>query len=147
MQTKRLTTGDRDLARMLFAMIAEVFDEDADTLSDAYIDNLLAREDFWAIGAFVDNQIIGGVTAHVLPMTRAVSCEVFIYDIAVRRDHQRMGIGRHLVTELRESVATSGIGEVFVLSENKDSHALDFYRAIGGTPSPVTLFSFRERNS
>jgi len=147
MQSKRLKPGDRDFARRLFATMAEVFHEDSETLSDAYVDSLLAREDFWAIAAYVEDQIIGGVTAHTLPMTRAASSEVFIYDIAVRSDHQRKGVGRHLMTELRKSAAASGIRVLFVPAENDDSHALDFYRALGGTPSPVTLFTFTDRVS
>lgn len=145
MQSKRLKPGDRDFARRLFATMAEVFEEDCETLSDAYIDRLLAREDFWAIAACVDDQIIGGVTAHSLPMTRTASSEIFIYDIAVRRDHRRKGVGRNLMTELRESAAASGIRVLFVPAENDDPHALDFYRALGGTPCQVTLFTFTHR--
>jgi len=51
-------------------------------------------------------------------------------------------VGRHLVTELRNSAAASGIANVFVAADNDDVHALDFYRALGGTASPVTLFAF-----
>ena len=48
-------------------------------LSDRYLDRLLAREDFWALAAFDGDQIIGGVTAHSLPMTNTEAVEVFIY--------------------------------------------------------------------
>jgi aminoglycoside 3-N-acetyltransferase I len=145
MRFKRLGSGDRDLARELFIAMAEIFEEDCEALSDAYIDGLLAGKDFWAIAAWVDDQIIGGVTAHTLPMTRIASSEVFIYDIAVRRDHQRQGVGRQLMTELRECAAAVGIRVLFVPAENDDPHALDFYRALGGTPSQVTLFTFTHR--
>ncbi len=128
-------------------MMAEVFEEGCEQLSDAYIDRLLAREDFWAIAAWVDDQIVGGVTAHTLPMTRTASSEVFIYDIAVRSDYQRKGVGRHLITELLESAIACGIRVLFVPAENDDPHALDFYRALGGTPSQVTLFTFTPRGS
>ena len=147
MRSKRLKPGDRNFARKLFATMAEIFGEHCEKLSDAYIDCLLAREEFWAIAAFVDDQIIGGITAYTLPMTRTASSEVFIYDIAVRSDHQRMGVGRHLMTELREAAAASGIRVLFVPAENDDAHALDFYRALGGTPSLVTLFTFTHRAS
>jgi len=142
MRSVRLQPGDRELARALFALMAEVFDEPREALSDQYLDGLLAREDFWALAAFDGDQIIGGVTAHSLPMTNTEAVEVFIYDLAVRHDHHRKGVGRHLVTELRNSAAASGIANVFVAADNDDVHALDFYRALGGTASPVTLFSF-----
>ena len=75
-------------------------------------------------------------------MTSTEAVEVFIYDLAVRPDHQRQGVGRHLVTELRNSAAASGIANVFVAADNDDVQALDFYRALGGRSSPVTLFAF-----
>ena len=40
---------------------------------------------------------MGGLTAHALPMTRSPEAELFIYDLAVRADRQRRGIGRTLV--------------------------------------------------
>lgn len=141
-QTKRLTDGDRKLARGLFTLMAEVFAEETEPLSDDYLDSLLNREDFWAIAAFVSNDMVGGITAHTLPMTKSESSEVFIYDIAVKRDYQRQGIGRHLMIALGELVTAAGIREVFVCADNEDIHALDFYHALGGIPSPVTVFTF-----
>jgi len=67
--------------------------------------------------------------------------EIFIYDIAVRSDYRRKGIGRCLVTALCEQASAVGIQEVFVSAHNDDVHALDFYRALGGMPSPVTMFT------
>ena len=141
-QTSRLTSDNRELAKGLFIMMAEVFAEGCDHLSDDYLDRLLSREDFWAIAAFVGDEIVGGLTAHTLPMTRSESSEIFIYDLAVREDQQRKGIGRQLMTALREAAAAAGIQLVLVAADNDDGHALDFYRAVGGVPSPVTFFTF-----
>jgi aminoglycoside 3-N-acetyltransferase I len=141
-QIKRLADGDRKWARGMFTLMAEVFAESCEPLSDDYLDCLLNRKDFWAIAAFVGDEILGGITAHTLPMTRSESSEVFIYDIAVRTDYQRQGIGRHLLIALCEAVADVGIREVFVGADNEDIHALDFYQALGGVPSPVTFFTF-----
>ena len=144
MKLKRLKAGDRELAKVLFALMAEVFEEDSEELSDGYVDRLLGREDFWAIAAFADEAIVGGITAHTLPMTRTESSEIFIYDIAVRSDHQRKGIGRRLVAELRAQAAGMGIRELFVPADDEDVHALDFYRALGGEAAPVTIFTFTD---
>jgi aminoglycoside 3-N-acetyltransferase I len=141
-RTKRLTPHDRDAARTLFALMAGVFDEPASPLGDDYIDRLLARQDFWAIVALVDDRIVGGLTAHTLPMTRGESSEIFLYDVAVQIDHQRMGVGRQLVTTLRSMARAAGIRVVFVPADDEDVHALDFYRALGGAAAPVTIFTF-----
>src|SRR5262245_20674887 len=111
-QIRRLRVADRDLAHRLFAVMADVFEEPHERLSDKYVDDLLAREAFWAIAALSGDEVVGGLTAHSLPMTRQASAEVFIYDVAVRADHQRRGIGRRLVTGLCAAAADAGLGDV-----------------------------------
>jgi len=129
-------------------MMAEVFAEDdeggldGDPLGDDDARSLLRREEFWAIVATEGDVVVGGLTAHALPMTRSRSTELFIYDLAVRADRQRRGIGRALVAELLARARDSGIGTAFVPADNEDTHALEFYRAIGGAPAPVTFFTF-----
>lgn len=139
---KRLEAADRDLARALFSLLAEVFEEEGAPLSDGYVDRLLANAAFWAIAAFDGHRLVGGLTAHTLPMTRTEASEVFIYDIAVRSADQRKGVGRRLLTELLDRAAAAGIAEMFVAADDEDTHALDFYRALGGSASPVTVFDF-----
>jgi aminoglycoside 3-N-acetyltransferase I len=145
-RVSRLKRAEHDPARTLFAAMAEIFEQPYVPLSDAYVDRLLAREDFWALAASVDDRIVGGLTAHTLPMTRSLAREIFIYDIAVLKDHQRQGIGRLLVTELRQRAAAEGIDILFVSADNADAHALDFYRALGGTASSVTFFTFESQS-
>jgi aminoglycoside 3-N-acetyltransferase I len=142
----RLTSNDRDGARRLFRVMAEIFTEECAPLSDGYLDQLLRCKEFWALAAFADDDIIGGVTAHTLPMTRTESSEVFIYDIAVESGYRRKGVGRRLLKALCEQAAELGIEQVFVSVDNGDAHALDFYRSLGGKPSPVTIFSFSHLN-
>ena len=134
-------TGDRELAKKLFAMMAEVFGEEHERLSDVYVDQLLSQSTFRAIAAFDENEMIGGLTAYVLPKTTSESSELFLYDVAVRKSHQRRGVGRLLMTALRDEAGNAGIEEAFVLADNEDVHALDFYRALGGRASQVTLFT------
>jgi aminoglycoside 3-N-acetyltransferase I len=141
-ETRRLQNGDRELARSLFTLMAEVFEEERASHNDAYLDGLLNRPDFWVIAALHGNEIVGGITAHTLPMTRDESSELFIYDLAVKNTFQRQGIGTKLVTSLCHYARAAGITETFVAADNEDTHALDFYRAIGGESAPVTIFSF-----
>ena len=142
MLIRRLATGDRELARTTFAMMADVFEERRHALPDDYVDALLARADFWALAAVDDDGPVGGITAHVLPMTRSPSRELFVYDVAVREDRQRQGIGRAMLVELVAQAGREGIESVFVAVADEDVHAMDFYRGVGGAASPVTLFSF-----
>ena len=144
---QRLTAGHRELARGLFALMSEVFEEQQDPLSDAYLDRMLDRPDFWAMAAFVDDRIVGGLTAHTLPMSRSESSEVFIYDVAVHPDHQRKGVGRALIQFLLSAATEASVQTVFVPAEDEDAHAIEFYRALGGEATPVTFFTWTHRTS
>jgi len=146
-QVDRLGVTDVDRARSLFAVIADVFELAPTRLSDAYLRSLLARAEFWALAATVDGEIAGGLTAHTLALTRSEESEVFLYDLAVRPDFQRQGVGRALVAALREQAMAAGINVVFVPADNEDTHALEFYRAVGGTPAAVTIFTFAGRTA
>lgn len=136
------------MARELFAMMTAVFAEDdpdvaqGEPLRADDLVALLRREDFWVLAATEGEVVVGGLTAHALPMTRDRSTELFIYDLAVRTDRQRNGIGRALVAELLTLGRAAGIATAFVPADNEDTHALEFYRAIGGTGSSVTFFTF-----
>jgi aminoglycoside 3-N-acetyltransferase I len=142
MTVRRLDVRDVAMAKGLFVMMAQVFGEPAEELSDAHVKELLADGQFWAVAAFLGDEVIGGVTAHVLPMTQRRASVLFVYDIAVRSDRQRRGVGRELIRMLRTEAAGRGLGELFVLADNEDAHALDFYRALGAVPSAVTMFEF-----
>ncbi len=122
--------------------MAAVFEEDHEGLGDAYVNALLAREDTWVLAATLDDEVVGGLTAHSLPMTRAEAREIFIYDVAVRPDHQRRGVGRLLMSRLAQLARHARVSLLFVPADDEDTHALDFYRALGGAASRVTFFTF-----
>jgi aminoglycoside 3-N-acetyltransferase I len=138
----RLVAGDGAIARKLFWTMAEVFEEEHAPLRDEYIHQLLARDQLWILAATSSDEIVGGLTAHALPMTRSESREIFIYDIAVRVDHQRRGVGKALMSYLTRIAGDVGIHDLFVPAEDEDAHALEFYRALGGVASRVTFFTF-----
>ncbi len=75
-------------------------------------------------------------------MTRSESREIFIYDIAVRVDHRRRGVGRLLMSHLTRIARDAGIHDLFVPADDEDAHALESYRALGGVASAVTFFTF-----
>jgi aminoglycoside 3-N-acetyltransferase I len=130
-------------ARAAFETMRDVFaegDDDGGQLSDGYVARLLADDSFWAIAAFEAGEPVGCITAHELPMTRHERTELFVYDLAVREDRQRHGIGRQLVEALVAQAAARGIDVVFVPADNDDTHALAFYERLGGRPAAVTMF-------
>ena len=141
---RRLGAADAELALDTFRVMTDVFGEGGEPLSAEYVGTLLNRPEFWALAALQDGTPIGGITAHVLPMTRQEGRELFIYDLAVLATHHRRGIGRRLVETLRASAAAAGISVAFVPADVEDEHAIAFYHALGGDAAPVTIFTFEQ---
>lgn len=142
---RRLLPGDEAATAAMVAMMNAVFDEPSEPLSADYVAAILRRDSFWAIAAFDGTEVVGGLTAHTLPMTRSPASEIFIYDLAVRTDLQRQGVGSRLMQQLAAAAARQGISEIFVPADNEDTGALEFYLAQGSTPSPVTIFTLPPR--
>ena len=94
-----------------------------------------------------DGEPVGALTAHLLPMTRAETAELFIYDLAVRPDWQRRGVGRALVQHLIAAAEPAEVSSIFVPADQDDTDALDFYRALGGEAEAVTIFTFPPHQS
>lgn len=139
---RRLTLPDLETARALFLLMAGVFEEPAQRLGTAYLEKMLSDETIWIMAAFADGQVVGGLTAHSLPMTYTQSTELLIYDLAVLESHQRQGIGGKLIAGLRQLAQDVGIATVFVMVDNEDLDALEFYRKQKGTGAAVTVFEF-----
>lgn len=142
MIVRRLGPHDLSLAAATFSLMDGVFEAPPANLSPAYLTRLLARDDFVAFVAVDGDTPVGGATAHALPMTRRESTELFLYDIAVSAAHQRRGIGRALLDALRAHATAAGYSTLFVPADVEDTHALDFYRALGGQEAPVSIFAW-----
>lgn len=142
----RLRAGDHALARAVFAAMSAGFEEAWSSLSDEYLTGLLARTETLVLGVFLDQidaaHAIGGLTAHVLPMTKVEGCELFIYDVAVAPAHQGHGAGTALLAAIRREAGALNALSVFVPADNDDLHALAFYEATGGDGAPVTIFTY-----
>jgi aminoglycoside 3-N-acetyltransferase I len=139
----KLTPSDHELAKALFAVMARIFEESPEPLTSGYLDHLLGRDDFWTFAALAEGRPVGGLTAFIVPMTRAQTSELLIYDLAVQAAYQRRGIGRRLVKAATDFAAKKGIEATWVPVAGEDDHALAFYRAIGGKPDAATIFTFR----
>jgi aminoglycoside 3-N-acetyltransferase I len=144
---RRLRESGSDEASLVSRVIARTFGE-GEGASPERLRQLLVNDNFWIYGAFDDAMPIGGITAHVIPMTHSPGEELFIYDVAVQRSHQRQGVGTKLMAAVLQAAGERGLLSVFVPADNDDGHALEFYKAIGGESQHVTFFNFEvERRS
>jgi aminoglycoside 3-N-acetyltransferase I len=140
---KRLTPPDLDLFIQLTRMFETAFDAGSPrNASPEYLGTLLEDPHFMAFAAIGDGQVWGGATAYLLPMYHSETAELFVYDLAVREDHRREGLGTALIMALREFCRLQDIHEIFVTAHDADGHALKFYSSTGGVAEKATLFAW-----
>ena len=141
-EIKQLTKEDLSTFNSLIDLFNLVFEEEPKIRTEAHSLKLLDSKNFIAIVALADNEVLGGLTAYELPMVYSDYSEIFLYDLAVKAEYQRMGIGKRLIQSLKEYCAKNGIKEFFVLAHEEDEHAIEFYRATGGKSEKVVNFLY-----
>ncbi len=142
-QIKRLASTDFSLFTKLIGLFHGVFAmKNFAPGKEPYLKSLLANPTFIAYVVLDRNEVVGGITAYELPMYYSECSEVFIYDLAVKVEFQRKGLGKMLLAALKEYCADKGIHEIFVSANEEDKEALDFYRACGGQPEQVVHFNY-----
>jgi len=140
---QKLIEQDLDRLIALIRLYEDVFEMHNFVMPQSnYLQNLLIDETIIFYTALLNNVVVGGLTAHILPSTYYPSSEVYIYDLAVKTEHQRKGIGKQLIASLKAYCAKQGVKEIFVQADVVDKHALDFYNATGGIAENVIHFSY-----
>jgi len=111
-------------------------------VDDEYIKTLLSNPDFIVFVIIQKEKVVGGLTAYQLPMYYQAQKEIFIYDIAIDAEFQRMGLGRKLLATLKEYGKINNIPACFVAAHEEDREVLKFYAATGGVGESVKHFNY-----
>ena len=144
LEVRKLTQEDVSAFHSLVRLFNMVFEEDENAIgTEKNLLKLLGNSHFVAMAAFYENEIAGGLTAYELPMYYSDHSEIFLYDLAVKSEYQRVGIGKILIRSLKEYCVRNGINEFFVLAHEEDEHALEFYRSTGGKSEKVINFIYQ----
>lgn len=139
----QLRAPDIVLMQRMTRVFADVFEmQHFSPPPSEHLGRLLGNPDFIAFAACANGDVIGGITAYVLTQYYSTSRYVYVFDLAVLKDHQRQGIGSRLWQAVVDHSRTLGAEEVFVQADNEDAHAIEFYRATGGIPESVTHFNY-----
>jgi len=142
-EIKRLGPSDVALAQKLFWLMQQVFKvENPDTITEAYVVKILANTTFVVFAALYNSEPVGGITGDELPMYNAETAEMYIYDIAIKPEFQRMGIGKKLIAAAKRHCSKNNIKTLYVQADAEDKHALDFYRSTGASESKVVHFTY-----
>jgi len=121
--------------KALLATFGEVFEE-AETYcgnqpGTAYLQRLLGSDNFIAIAASKNGEVVGGLTAYELKKPEQERSEIYIYDLAVAAAHRREGIATALIHELKKVAAARAAYVVFVQADIGDSPAIALYSKLG----------------
>jgi aminoglycoside 3-N-acetyltransferase I len=105
--------------------------------------SVLAKGNFLALVAKVDDKVIGGLTAYILDQYYSEKPLAYIYDLAILNKYQRQGIGKNLIKHFTGYCKENSFKEVFVQADKIDNYALDFYRSTAITKQEdVVHFSY-----
>ncbi len=133
----QLTPNDLPLMQALLTMFGEAFDDletyNAKRPGDAYLQRLLAGEIFIALAALHGSRVVGGLAAYELKKFEQERSEIYIYDLAVDKDHRREGIATALIMKLKEIAAGRGAYVIFVQADTTpdDEPAIALYTKLG----------------
>jgi aminoglycoside 3-N-acetyltransferase I len=139
---RRLEPTDMPALRALRTLYADVFGEPMHQASDDYLQGLLNDKSIVFFVAQAADAIIGGATAYHLPSLYGQHDELYIYDMAIRDEHQRQGIGSGLLDCIKDYAAIHAVSTVFVQADAVDKHARDFYLKNGGAEEDVRHYDF-----
>jgi len=140
---KKLAPGDEFDFVKLVKVFDEVFENEIpSTLQATDLKTLLAKTDFMCFVAMHDNEVVGGVTAYEMYSYYSAQSEAYIYDLAVKKDFHRRGIGKELIATLSSYCQSKNMKTLFVEAHEEDEEAVVFYRNIGGHSEKVVHFNF-----
>ncbi len=128
---KRLGENDVELIQQLRQVFRVAFDEDdtwnANPPKDSYLSKVLADKNYIALVAILNEEVVGGLVAHVLPKIDQAHSELYLYDLAVASEHRRRGIATKLIETLKEVGREVGASVIFVQADNVDIGAVALY--------------------
>lgn len=140
---KKLEKEDVLIFQKMTLMFQEVFEITDHTIPALpYLQRLLETPSFIAYAVVHKNDVVAGLTAYELPLYYSDFPEMFLYDIAVREDFQRKGLGKKLLVSLQNYCQTKNIKLMFVAANEEDKHAIEFYHSTGGYAEKVVHFNY-----
>src|ERR1044072_8807958 len=95
---EKLNAHDIDRFEEVIRVFEEVFEmKNFEMPPRNYLRHLLMSADFFAIVARAGNRVVGSLTSYIMHQYYEQKPLVYIYDLAVKANFQRQGIGRKLI--------------------------------------------------
>ena len=137
---RQLSAYDVEPLKELLTVFGVVFGEVQRHLTyipdESHVRALLARPHIVALVAHHGENVVGGLVAYELEKFENRRNEIYIFDIAVAKEHRRRGIATRLIEELRAIGRERGVGGIFVQAERGDKAAIKLYELFGKSGEP-----------
>ena len=137
-EVRRLAVGDEEIVRRLSSEDARFEEAHAEprarlphTVESARV--FLSVETNVQLAAFDGRKPVGQLLAYELIRRHGDGRMMFIYEIGVREDYRREGVGRSLFEALQAICRERGIMRSFVITNERNRTAMAFYSAVGAT--------------
>jgi aminoglycoside 3-N-acetyltransferase I len=142
-EIKKLGKEEIDRFMELIRLFEDVFEMKNFKMPDkGHLEQLLKKDSFFVFVALINNKIAGGLTSYTFEQYYSPLPLVYIYDLAVKVQFQRKGIGKMLISGITDYCKKIGVEEVFVQADEVDGYALDFYHSTGATAEKVVHFYY-----
>jgi len=134
-QIKQLSDKDLALMSELLDCFDQVFKQ-PETYTDHradenYTASLLKSDEFIAMVAVIDAHVVAGLVAYELKKFEQHRSEIYIYDLAVSKEHRRKGIATALIQQLKVAAKKRGAWVIFVQADYGDDPAIHLYSKLG----------------
>jgi GNAT superfamily N-acetyltransferase len=138
-EVRRLEPGDELVLPQLSAWV------DRPPLGHGGAARFLQNERNHLLVAFDKAEPVGMLLAHELDRRHGDEKKMFLYEIDVREDRRRQGVGRALMDRFAELCRERGYPKAWVLTDEGNPPAMAFYAACGGVREPPdnVMFVFR----
>jgi len=132
---KVLGSNDVALMEAMLTMFGDAFEDarsyNAARPDAAYLRRLLGSDQFIALAALKDGEVVGGIAAYELRKFEQARSEIYIYDLAVADAHRRQGVATEMIRELQRIAAARGAYVIFVQADLGDPPAIALYTKLG----------------
>ncbi len=131
MEIRKVNAEETEDFIELLRIFRVVFEHDSELPGEAYLRKMLNQPEFIVFVVKQKEEVIGGLTIHVLQSYYIEKPVAYIYDVAIRPENQGKGVGKALIAEVCRYLKDLGFQEMYVEAEAEDIEALSFYRQTG----------------
>ena len=126
----KLIDADIEEFKNLLDVFRDVFDwGDHDHPDEEDLLRLLKDDNLLVVVAKVGNEVVGGLTAYVLPGYEVARPSIYVHDLGVKKSFQGQGVGKSLIGHLLDHARNNDFHEIFVDTEQDDNEdVIAFYR-------------------